>query len=390
MGKITMRKITSTAAGLGGCALLALATGATAGAAWQGTNGRILFESSRNGAVNIYTVDPTTISSLQQVSSSADRDETPAGSPNGQLVVFRSNRDTGNSQGRVYVASALQNLTNPTDPDGAIQITSDPGDDKDPAFVSDDVVIYSHLADGATAYQLYTASVLAPHNPQPVFSAPTGCNDSEPAVNAADTDLVAFTRTCAAAASQVYVVDRSLPVGPSNPRNITAANGTAYPVTTDVEPDWAPNGSRLALVGTGTIFGGKSQLYSVLPDGSDRRPFWGYGNPAWTGTGYNDRSPAYSPDGLQLAFSRGSVPGTGTDIFVSDGTTQLSNLSSSASAQAPHDVTPSRGPDLHPSWLPVIEPGTEVPEAPWSVLLGGSAALALTGVVIVRRRSGLG
>jgi hypothetical protein len=383
-----MHKITtSMAGGAAVCLLLAVGTGATAGAAWPGANGRILFESTRNGAVNVFTVDPDAPAAVAQVSSSADRDETPAGSPSGQLVTFRSNRDTGNNQGWIYVAPALQVLAGATDPDSAVQLTSAAGDDKDPAFVTDGTVIYSHLGDGETAYQLYTVPVAAPHTPQPVFPAPTGCNDTEPAVSAADTDLVAFTRTCAAAASHVWVLDRSLPVSPTNPVDVTAANGAAYPVTTDTEPDWAPNGTRIALVGTGSIFGSKSQLYSVNPDGTDRRPFWGDGDPGWAGTGFNDRSPAYSPDGTRLAFSRGQIAGTGTDIFASDATTQLSALGSAASAGAPQDVTPSRGPDLHPSWLPIVDPGNDIPEAPWTVLLGGSAGLVVVGASLLRRRA---
>lgn len=383
-----MRKITtSLAGGAGICLLLAVGSAATAGAAWPGANGRILFESARNGAVNIHTVDPAAPASVAQVSSSADRDETPAGSPNGQLVTFRLNRDTGNNQGRVYVAPSLQTLALPTDPDGVVQLTSLAGDDKDPAFVTDATVIFSHLGNGETAYQLYTVSVAAPYTVQAVFPAPTGCNDSEPAVNAADTDLIAFTRTCAAASSHVWVFDRSLPVSGTNPLDITAANGATYPVTTDAEADWAPNGTRIVVVGTGTIFDGKSQLYSVNPDGTDRRPFWGFGNPSWNGSGFNDRSPAYSPDGTRLAFSRGQVTGTGTDIFASDGTTQLSGVNSAASAGPAQDITPSRGPDLHPSWLPVVEPGNEVPEAPWSLLFGGSGALLLAGAAVMHRRS---
>ena len=201
-------------------------------------------------------------------------------------------------------------------------------------------------------------------------------------MNPVNANKIAFTRTCSPQGDQLYLYDRSQPASPTNPANLTAANNATYPVLNDAEADWAPDGSRLAVAGRGasTLFGGFSQLYSIKPDGSDRQVFW----PALvSGTGKNDRFPAYSPDGTKLTFTRQQNT-TGTDVW----TTELSALSTVSAAGAPVDITPSRGPDQHPTWLRVVgdTPPPTVPEAPRVPLLALSALLIGGGMVWRQRR----
>ena len=362
-------------------------TPSPADAAFPGTNGRVAFDSPRAGSVNVYSVDPSAAvpaSTVQEITTSANIDEAPFGSPDGTKVVFRSDRNLGNDQGQIFVAAAGNNLA-PTDPDNAVLVaTSTSGDDKDPSWLPDSTrVLFSRKAavTGAT-YQLYTVGVGSPATAVPVLTAPSGCDDVQGAVSPTQANLIAFVRSCVGSTKELWLVDTSLPITATNPRNLTAISnaqpGQAYPVLSDEEPDWAPNGTKIAVSGTGDAahFGGFSQLYAVDPSGLNRSIFWGVG-----GTGTNDRSPAYSPDGTKLAFTR-FIGGTGTDVW----TTEVSNLTSVTSAQAPKDITPARGPDLHPTWLPL--PGTQpvVPEAPLAVLLPVSGMLLIGGGVWLRRR----
>jgi Tol biopolymer transport system component len=354
-----------------------------ADAAFPGANARIAFDSTRSGAVNIFTVDPNNLADVRMITDSSNLDEVPYGSPDGTKVVFRSDRtNPGNGQGNIYVSSALANLDQLTfPPDGATPLTTGGADDKDPSFLDDDHVVYSHKAVGGR-YELFTVVVSSAVS-TPLLSSPVGCDDAQAVVNPANPNLLAFTRTCSPQGDQLYLLDRSQPSSPTNPINLTAANNVAaYPVLFDAEADWAPDGSRIAVAGRGaaTLFGGLRQLYSIKPDGTDRQVFW----PSLVaGTGKNDRFPSYSPDGTKLAFTRQQNT-TGTDVW----TTELSTLTAVSVAGAPSDITPSRGPDQHPTWLRNVgdAPPPIVPEAPLVPMLAVSAMLIGAGMVLRQRR----
>lgn len=242
---------------VGGAATGAAVAG-TASASFPGANGRVLFDSTRSGAINIFSVDPSNVASVHQITTSADVDESPFGSPDGALVVFRSNRVTGNSQATLFITSASADLDqNTLPPDGATALTSGPGDDRDPSFLADGVVLYSHQTPGGN-YQLHTVDVVT-LVAAPVFPGPT-----------------------------------------------------------------------------------------ARPAGDDR----------------------------------GQISGTGTDVF----TTELSALPSLSTAGAPQNITPSRGPDLHPNWLRVATPRNDVPETRWSVLLPLTGALVGGAGLVMKRR----
>ena len=351
-----------------------------ADAAFPGTNARVVFDSTRTGAVNVFSVDPNNTSDVRMLTSSNNIDELPFGSPDGTKIVFRSDRaNPGNGQGNIYISSAAANLDQNTfPPDGATALTTGGADDKDPSFVDDTTVVYSHKDVGGN-YRLFTVLVSTQVSTL-LLAPPAGCDDAQAVVNPVTVTQFAFTRTCVGQAAQVYLYDSAVALSGTNPKNLTAAAGITYPVTTDDGPDWAPDGSRIALSGTGgpALFGGLNQLYSIKPDGSDRQTFW----PTLTaGTGKNDRFPAYSPDGTKLAFTRQAAT-TGSDVW----TSELASLASTSTASSgPRDITPARGPDQHPNWLRITTPPVEVPEVPLVPLISLSAALLLGGVMLRRR-----
>lgn len=366
------------------CIVAGATLGASAAASFPGGNGRVLFDSTRGGAVNVYSVDPTNNALVSQTTSSDNVDDTPFGSPNGQKVVFRSTRSGGNNDGKIWIANALNNLGPGNPPDGATALTNSAGDDKDASFATDIEVVYSHLV--GTTYQLYVVQTALPFTGTPLFTTPTGCDDTQAVANPVNANVIAFTRTCTASNSHVFTFDRSTPGTP--PLDLTAANVVSsnglYSIDTDAEADWNPSGTRLAVTGRKVgVYGGKSQIYTIAANGTDRRPLWGYAQgAAWAGTGANDTFASFSPDGTRIVFNR-QLPSTGVDVFLPDD--YIVTMGTTTATNAGVSLTPSRGPDLHPSWLPVVAPPNDVPETPLVVLLP-LTGLLLGGFGLMLRR----
>jgi TolB protein len=373
---------------------LGLALPGIAGAAFPGAHGRIVFDSTRNGAQNLFSVDPDSISSVREVTSSGNTDSNPSGSPDGTKVVFRSDRD---GYGQIYVVNALNDLDQVAlPPDGASNLSNTAvADDKDASFFPDSLqVVFSRKQFDDGNYQLYTMP--ATGGPATLLlAAPPGCDDTLAQVNPTNPNQIAFNRTCTSSQNgptsphlmllRLGVPNPVIDLTAVSPTYTPASGGgtTAYPIIADVAPDWAPDGSRIAVAtrGPSGLFGGKYQIFSLKPDGTDRRQIWGFGNPSYTGSGLNDLNPAYSPAGDKLAFARQTGTVNGLDVF----TTSVSNLSSPAVAGPANDVTPSRGPDNDPTWLPVPgSPPPVIPEVPLAVLLPLSGC-ALAGVAGWRR-----
>jgi Tol biopolymer transport system component len=62
------------------------------------------------------------------------------------------------------------------------------------------------------------------------------------------------------------------------------------------DPSWSPDGSHIAISGANSYSLCGSEIYTLKADGTDLI--------RWTNNGVPDNSPCYSPDGLEIAFSR--------------------------------------------------------------------------------------
>jgi dipeptidyl aminopeptidase/acylaminoacyl peptidase len=141
------------------------APGAPARAAFPGANGKIAFDSFRNGSFEVFAMDPDGSDPVNLTRNPAS-DSDPAWSPDGRLVAFTSDRD-GN--GEVYVLQA--------DGTGQTRLTNNPAADFEPAWSPDgahlaftsnrdgNLEVYVMNADGTGVTRLITNTVdLAVHH----------------------------------------------------------------------------------------------------------------------------------------------------------------------------------------------------------------------------------
>jgi TolB protein len=110
-------------------------------------------------------------------------------------------------------------------------------------------------------------------------------------------------------------------------RRVTADRETQF------GPDWSPDGTRIAYTNYDTF--GFTSIVTIGTDGSDGLVVFDAGDHAVG-------SPAYSPDGLWIAFARSNRSGDSSNIWVvgSDGEGAVR-----ATTGRPYDVTPG--------WQPV-------------------------------------
>jgi Tol biopolymer transport system component len=229
-----------------------------------GENGKVAFQSSRDGDFEVYVTNPDT-TGLARLTREPASDGDPAWSHDGTRVAFTSNRE-GNDE--IYLMGA--------DGSGQTRLTTSPGSDvnatwspggRNLAFASSrdgEAEIFVMNEDGTGQNQLT-------HNDVP---------DATPAWSP-DGARIAF-RSERDGNSEIYVVD----VDGTDQTRLTASPGA------DVSPNWSPDGRRIAFA---TERDGNWEIYVMNADGS-----------APTRLTRNleiDLDPAWSPDGRFLAFT---------------------------------------------------------------------------------------
>ena len=226
-------------------------------------NGRIAFESTRNGNSDIYVINADG-SDLRQLTSHPEWDHAPAWSPDGQRIAFHSLRD-GNWE--IYVMNAdgsgVTRLTNQLERDW---LPSWSPDGKQIAFESHrdgNGNVYVMNADGTNVRRLTDHSdwdgwpTWSQHGWQIAFFSDRGAN------------------------GDIYVMA-------SDGTNVTRLTDSPE---WDEEPAWMPNGPRIAF---SSARDGNREIYLMTADGE--------GLTRMTDHPASDSKPAWSPDGQGIAF----------------------------------------------------------------------------------------
>jgi Tol biopolymer transport system component len=232
-------------------------------AAFPGANGKIAFQSDRDGNREIYSMnrDGTSPTNL---TNHSDADFDPAFSPDGLKIAFTSSRAGG----------GFEIFTMNVDGTGVTQLTNATDQDRNPAWSPDgqrlvfqsardgNFEIYSMNADG-------TAQTRLTSNP---------ARDENPAWSP-DGTKIAFESDRTDPSYDIYTMT---PSG-SSVTPIAPQSGE------DRQPNWSPDGSKLAFQSNR---GGQLEVWTMNANGTSQQPLGG-----------NGTDPAWSPDGAMITYT---------------------------------------------------------------------------------------
>jgi uncharacterized repeat protein (TIGR01451 family) len=325
-------------------AAVALLAGAgPAGAAFPGANGKLAFQSDRDGNDEIYIMNADG-SGQTNLTNNGAFDGEPAWSPNGQKIAFESDRDgnsevllvgaDGSHQGRLTI-NALFDGEPAWSPDGnKIAFQSNRDGNRE---------IYVMNADGSSQINLT-------NNPD-LDRAPVWSPDGQKIAFFSDRDENL----------EIYVMNAD-GTGQTNLTNNAAG---------DQQPAWSPDGQKIAFQSTRD---GNNEVYVMNADGT--------GQTRLTTNDSDDIRPAWSPDGQKIAFQ--STREGNSEIYVvnADGSGALDRLTIGLAFDGDADWQTIPSADLavglaaQPVWVKPARPLT------YSITVSNSGPSSAAGIVV--------
>jgi dipeptidyl aminopeptidase/acylaminoacyl peptidase len=309
-----------------GCAAAAsLLMVGTAVAAFPGTNGKIAFVhlDTIDAPGDILAIDPDG-QNLTPLTSSADDDNDPSYSPDGERIVFSRIPAPGPPSSQIWTMNH--------DGTRQTQLTSD-GSSFNPAFSPDGERIAFQRSDPGTEFQIWIMNADGTGQTPLTFPGPSGDAARSPTFSP-DGETIAFSHEDGATGFQeIWVMNAD----GSGQQRLT---GPA--MSFDNRPNFSPDGQRIVFE---RFDGSQLDLVVMNADGSGQAPV--------TSGVENDFDPVFSPDGAKIAFEREDAGFTLGNIFLADAAGLNQNLT-------PLTANPSGMYDFEPDWQPLNPPSCDL------------------------------
>jgi len=282
--------------------LAVLAVGAPpAESAFPGGNGKIVFQTNRDGNYEIYTMNADGTGQTRLTNNAAE-DSAPAWSADGTRIAFHSNRD-GNYE--IYTMNA-----NGT---GQTRLTNNAAEDSQADWSPDGTkLVFRTDRDGN--FEIYTMNATGTGQTRLTNNPAL---DRDPVWSPDGTKLAFGTNRDGN--DEIYTMNAT-GTGPTNRTNNPAAG--------DLVPAWSPDGTKLAFR---TDRDGGFEIYTMNANGT--------GQTRLTNNAALDSRPAWSPDGTKLAFD------TNLDV-------DYEIYTMNAAGTGLTRLTNNAGLDLGPDWQP--------------------------------------
>jgi TolB protein len=307
---------------------------APSGAAFPGANGKIAFQTNRDGDWEIYSMNPDGTGQTR-LTNNAAADFEPAWSADGTKIAFFGTRD-GNAQ--IYLMNA--------DGSGQTNLSNNAAADFNPAWSPDGTQIaFSSTRNGCCEIFVMNA------NGTGQTRLTNSGLDLEPAWSP-DGTKIAFHR--GACPSDIWVMN---------------ADGTGQTRLTNTggcvagAPNWSPDGTHIAFAHDG--FGRFHDIYVMNANGSGQTNLTN--NAA---SGIDNSGPAWSPEGTKISFT--------SDLGTSPSNGEIYTMNANGSGVT--RLTTNLASDSKPDWQPIVN-------RPPTVSAGGSyqgvegSAISLDGTV---------
>ena len=294
-----------------GCALVAGTEPAGAGT-FPGANGRIAFVTYDGTDTEIASMNPdgsemTLLTENSPAAGGVDADDQrPAYSPDGERIVFTSNRDQPDRE--IWVMDA--------NGENEVQLTDNAGDDNYPSFSPDGRRILFTSEAGGTGEEIFVMDTDGA-NATPLTNLTSTAVDP---TFSPDGQRIAFV--------QYDGFDNEILAMDADGQNVVPLTNNAH---ADRRPNFSPDGQRIVFerdpAGPPT-----SDIFVMNADGQSQVPL--------PSTPMGDFNPVFSPDGMRIAFNT-----SGDDILVMD-----------ADGQNQTNLTNSPPDDAEPYWQPLNAP----------------------------------
>jgi TolB protein len=324
----------------------------SAGATFPGANGKIAFYSTRDGNSEIYVMNADGTGQTRLTNNAFD-DGRPAWSPDGTKIAFVSYR---NGDNEIFIINA--------DGTGETQITNNTtAHDSDPAWSPDGTKIaFKSDRDNGSTYEIYAMNADGTNQTRLTNNL---FWDTSPAWSP-DGTKIAFDSLRITTGGEIYVM------------NVDGSGETRIGNQDGAGPDWSPDGTKLAFHScrldgcheTSVQY----EIFTMNPDGSNQTQL--AGSPTY------DVSPAWSPDGTQMAFRSNRDGNPEIYRMNANGTSQTRLTNNTASDNSPDwqpiptrgYVRPAGATPLRLSLVPTFQPCASPNRAHGSPLAFGSCA----------------